>query len=771
MSHIDKIKDADAFFEVNPITRQIINKTPTKIVLMQGDHNSERFTFSLPRYIEGHDMAESAKTKVHYINASKGYDGRYDVKDLRIDPDNPENVICSWLISGNVTKEAGALVFLIEFDCYEGDVLVYSWHTQQHKGISIGETFDCSEELAEMYADVLQQWEDALFSANAEGVKNIATAKADALGSIETTRTKAISDIESTNETETAEAINKIVTKGRETLESIPDDYVALDAKVEQSIAISDKTRIIQNANGSMHALSDSAEAPIQSMRIFGKSEQFTTTGKNKLPYPYVSKGTTTVNGVTFTDNGDGSVTCSGACTATGVGFTFSKDFPFEAGKTYSMTPKSNNVVMYCNYLNESGKDAWATNTITWRDGYSLKAIYLQVAAGDTASGTFYPIIVEGSTYDGNWEPYTGGMTSPNPDYPQKLKSVGNDGSVEQFVKGKNWLDEKAVAPISVNTEGTKRYGWDLGVLPKGNYTLTVYGNYTESKPISYKIITNGVYGDYVSLTVATKSRHIALDGTQKLIVYLFQDVTSLYDNITLQLESGTVATPYEPYKSQSLIISTPNGLPGIPVSSDGNYTDENGKQWICDEIDLERGVKVQRIGEYRNTGEAMNMASCALSSDGKRIYWNTPVLTAIYFSKSLSSHFGQNDYGVETRDYLSKFQYNNYLYFSVPIGATEYGTTYATHKEAVTAWLAKTFSDVNPLIVKYQLATPIETPLTEEEISAYKALHTNYPNTTIYNDDGAYTEVKYVADTKNYVDNKIANEVAKLAAAVAVEN
>ena len=121
MSHIDKIKDADAFFEVNPITRQIINKTPTKIVLMQGDHNSERFTFSLPRYIEGHDMAESAKTKVHYINASKGYDGRYDVKDLRVDPDNPENVICSWLISGNVTKEAGALVFLIEFDCYEGD--------------------------------------------------------------------------------------------------------------------------------------------------------------------------------------------------------------------------------------------------------------------------------------------------------------------------------------------------------------------------------------------------------------------------------------------------------------------------------------------------------------------------------------------------------------------------------------------------------------------------------------------------------------------------
>ena len=49
MAHNDKIKDCDAFFEVDPITRQIINKTPAKIVLMQGDHNSEKFTFTLPR--------------------------------------------------------------------------------------------------------------------------------------------------------------------------------------------------------------------------------------------------------------------------------------------------------------------------------------------------------------------------------------------------------------------------------------------------------------------------------------------------------------------------------------------------------------------------------------------------------------------------------------------------------------------------------------------------------------------------------------------------
>ena len=46
----------------------------------------------------------------------------------------------------------------------------------------------------------------------------------------------------------------------------------------------------------------------------------------------------------------------------------------------------------------------------------------------------------------------------------------------------------------------------------------------------------------------------------------------------------------------QTITLQTPNGLPGIPVTSGGNYTDSTGQQWVCDEIDLERGVKVQRM-------------------------------------------------------------------------------------------------------------------------------------------------------------------------------
>jgi hypothetical protein len=55
-----------------------------------------------------------------------------------------------------------------------------------------------------------------------------------------------------------------------------------------------------------------------------------------------------------------------------------------------------------------------------------------------------------------------------------------------------------------------------------------------------------------------------------------------------------------------------------------------------------------------------------------------------------------------------------------------------------------------------YVLSKPIETALTDAEITAFKALHTNKPNTTILNDAGAYMSASYVADTKTYIDNKI---------------
>jgi len=60
----------------------------------------------------------------------------------------------------------------------------------------------------------------------------------------------------------------------------------------------------------------------------------------------------------------------------------------------------------------------------------------------------------------------------------------------------------------------------------------------------------------------------------------------------------------------------------------------------------------------------------------------------------------------------------------------------------------------VNPVTVMYTIS-PTETPLSAEELAQYAALHTNKPNTTVYNDAGAGMKLEYTADTKTYIDNK----------------
>ena len=114
----------------------------------------------------------------------------------------------------------------------------------------------------------------------------------------------------------------------------------------------------------------------------------------------------------------------------------------------------------------------------------------------------------------------------------------------------------------------------------------------------------------------------------------------------------------------QTITLQTPNGLPGIPVTSGGNYTDPQGQQWVCDEVDLERGVRVQRVdkGAFDST---------------------------------------------------------------------------------------KALAEQNAI-----LATPVEAPLTPDELTAYKALTTYAPNTVVQAADGAGVKLDYQKDVNIAIKN-----------------
>lgn len=186
MNHINKIIDADPHFTIDPISRRIRNESSKKVTLIQGDHNSERFSFELPRFVEGHDMLECNRVEVHFINIENGTSNRhedmFDVKDMQIHPDNPEHVAFSWLITDNATKYVGSLAFGIRFCCTDTEnVADYVWKTAVNKDIKISEGMNTAESVAEEFPDIIAQWEERIFGEVGNAIENINTAKEKAL--------------------------------------------------------------------------------------------------------------------------------------------------------------------------------------------------------------------------------------------------------------------------------------------------------------------------------------------------------------------------------------------------------------------------------------------------------------------------------------------------------------------------------------------------------------------------------------------------------------
>ncbi len=321
---------------------------------------------------------------------------------------------------------------------------------------------------------------------------------------------------------------------------------------------------------------------------------------------------------------------------------------------------------------------------------------------------------------------------TPAPENPVELVSAGDSGAINAVVAGKNWID-----PQSITTNGnTNIYVWrDTGkLLPAGTYTMqyvkptdrNISGIYVRSYASPETIAV--AYGQNVLTFTLAEDTRVHLD------FYKDGGLPSLEAD-SVMLERGATATPYEPYKERQTISGhTPTGLPGIPVTSGGNYTDENGQQWICDEVDFGRGMYVKRI--KRATIAKMNFEHlgsffCCVTGDKKPGTLNLRC-----------SHYPIEDIPPNIGDKFSRGEDNTDNIYVRDIDYTD----------------AEAFkSALGDAVFLYELAEPIETALTNEELEQYAALHSNKPNTTVYNDAGTGMGVEYVADTKLYIDQKLA--------------
>ena len=200
--------------------------------------------------------------------------------------------------------------------------------------------------------------------------------------------------------------------------------------------------------------------------------------------------------------------------------------------------------------------------------------------------------------------------------------------------------------------------------------------------------------------------------------------------------DGGTVAVTVSDgaNESQTLTLQTPNALPGIPVTSGGNYTDENGQQWVCDEVDLARGVRVQRITKIKLT------SSMKWTKAGNNVDRYFCTFDGIDAAGTFCTHFsaatnGETVGGIATSS-------SNIIGFAY----AERGTT--------TVDDFKAFLDANEVYIYVPLATPVETALSSAEISAYKALTTYAPTTTISVSGGAGATVTYQRDVNVVIKN-----------------
>ena len=356
---------------------------------------------------------------------------------------------------------------------------------------------------------------------------------------------------------------------------------------------------------------------------------------------------------------------------------------------------------------------------------------------------------------------------TPTPDAPVPIVSAGDGGSVAVKVTGKNLLN------ISKNTT-LNAYGltWTFadglvtisGTVPENNayprINLSELNGKLTLAAGRYKIIVlkhGEVDSAFLPKLLSPKfnnptGKDVYISSDKILTLesnYTFDQlilsrplsgtaVDAAYEIMVVNVDTiGTDPTSYEPYHEQLLTLPTPNGLPGIPVTSGGNYTDPQGQQWVCDEVDLERGVKVQRVN-------AVDLSTCVITGTTelavtKRLAIRLPIPGRDYKTKALCN---------KLRFFVSFTQDSPHFYVDttsaqvfIPIGAKN--------------------PEEGEYILFYVLATPIETPLTSDEI-AYKALTTYGPDTVVQAADGAGVKLEYQRDV-NIAIKKLEDAVASM--------
>lgn len=323
-----------------------------------------------------------------------------------------------------------------------------------------------------------------------------------------------------------------------------------------------------------------------------GATNQYTTTGKNKLPYPYF-QGTKTTGGITYTDLGDGRIKIDGTATAySHINLIGTDKAQIDIPGNYIYGGVNENVGVQVTHnedetytvLGRSNGSSAQINKTTYTTGY----VELFVKSGATVNNIIItPMITEAQ--DNNYEPYTGGKAGPNPDFPQDINVICGDQTLNIY--NKNLLPNNARTRVingvtfTKNTDGSilvngtanRNTQYDI-LLPTANVYINAGDYYLSGCPSggtssTYRLVIgvdDTLYGEYGTGRAVTLS-----SGILKAYIFIANGTTVTNLLYKPQLELGNSATSFTPPDNYEINLPVENllNLTAVPTNTTRDVT------------------------------------------------------------------------------------------------------------------------------------------------------------------------------------------------------
>ena len=563
--------------------------------------------------------------------------------------------------------------------------------------------------------------------------------------------------------------------------ESLPEDYSELSKAFYN-------TAIKQTATGKTIHVTDSADSKVVAFGLYGKAEQKQYIGKNLLRFPY-SYTSRTINGITFTVNDDGTVTANGTATAQADFILKSRTagiYEFEPGEyILNGCPSGSGVNTYRLMCNKTVNGSGVGTGIDLGGGVKINvteeetpySVYISIAADATVNNVvFKPMI---SKEGGEYEPFVGGMASPNPKFPQNIEVAGASGSIKVVSHGKNWLNNLATSQTvsgvefavdnkdkTITLNGTATAGISLVlynsplVLPKGNYILSIgYGDkgLSSGYPLLTSTTTYKDGSEQSDHLTSAKGVMVIGDDVQSVRRFrLYMQSGMTFNNLKVypMLRKAEDSDTYEPHTKTTATISTPDGLLGIPVGSGENHIDSDGQKWVSDVVYKYAdgtGCIERNCYEFVLNGSESWFFAGSYTDIFTTTVINTiaPLTIKEMLCDSYVATLAANTNMLDKRIKQGSSGENSLIYIR--------DSSYSSVAELKSALAEK------PIRCIVQRREPVYETLTAEEIAEIEKLNTFYPITNISNDADCDMTVTYLCDSKNYIDNRFAQIEAAL--------